>query len=296
MGESYTSRAKEIRITVVQNDKGEKFLHASLRLKGHPFYYFLDGYSSFLNRCIEKDLVLNWEKCHFMVPKGSSLGILSPAKALRRFIKDFSKHARPLCELLVKDAKFELFLGNRDGKPYVIYYASKTLNEEQRNYTTAKKECWLSKTRREWKCGSRPFVEASIAHTSHNLPINDDFPEESLMLIEAAPWYVHIANYLVIGEVPRSQESNASNRVRFGAEMRKIWPLEDNCAKLVRIRTTPSACASLCAACASLCEACAKLAQHLQLVRNSHNTRKHFQAHAWCKFPLFRRLTRDIFF
>ncbi|RVW20030.1 hypothetical protein CK203_113605 [Vitis vinifera] len=28
-----------------------------------------------------------------------------------------------------------------------------------------------------------------------------------------------------------SQESNASNRVRFGAEMRKIWPLEDNCSR-----------------------------------------------------------------
>ena len=42
----------------------------------------------------------------------------------------------------------------------------------------------------------------AIAHNSHNLPINDDFPEESLMLIEAAPWYAHIANYLVIGEVP----------------------------------------------------------------------------------------------
>ena len=27
-----------------------------------------------------------------------------------------------------------------DGKPYVIYYASKTLNEAQRNYTTTKKE------------------------------------------------------------------------------------------------------------------------------------------------------------
>ncbi|KAL6321974.1 hypothetical protein AAG906_035890 [Vitis piasezkii] len=27
-----------------------------------------------------------------------------------------------------------------------------------------------------------------------------------------------------------SQESNASNRVRFGAEMRKIWPLEANCS------------------------------------------------------------------
>ena len=38
-----------------------------------------------------------------------------------------------------------------------------------------------------------------------------------------------------------SQESNASNRVRFGAEMRKIWPSEDNCSRLVRkFRTTPS--------------------------------------------------------
>ncbi|RVW94509.1 Retrovirus-related Pol polyprotein from transposon 17.6 [Vitis vinifera] len=27
-----------------------------------------------LNRCIEKDLVLNWEKCYFMVPQGIVLG------------------------------------------------------------------------------------------------------------------------------------------------------------------------------------------------------------------------------
>ncbi|RVW12833.1 Retrovirus-related Pol polyprotein from transposon 17.6 [Vitis vinifera] len=42
----------------------------------------------------------------------------------------------------------------------------------------------------------------AIAHNSHVLPINDDFPEESLMLLEKTPWYAHIANYLVTGEVP----------------------------------------------------------------------------------------------
>ena len=42
----------------------------------------------------------------------------------------------------------------------------------------------------------------AITHNSHCLPIIDDFLEESLMLVEVAPWYAHIANYLVTGEVP----------------------------------------------------------------------------------------------
>ena len=45
---------------------------------------------------------------------------------------------------------------------------------------------------------SRP----AIAHNSHSLPLNDDFPEKSLMLIEVAPWYAHIANYLVTEKIP----------------------------------------------------------------------------------------------
>ena len=91
-----------------------------------------------LNRCIEKDLVLNWEKCHFMVQQGIVLGHIIFEKGIevdkakveliaklpslttvkgvrqflghvgfyRRFILDFSKLSRPLCELLAKDAKF----------------------------------------------------------------------------------------------------------------------------------------------------------------------------------------------
>ena len=41
-----------------------------------------------------------------------------------------------------------------------------------------------------------------IAHNSYSLPINDDFPEESLMFLVKTPWYAHIANYLVTGEIP----------------------------------------------------------------------------------------------
>ncbi|KAM7528606.1 hypothetical protein LguiB_032016 [Lonicera macranthoides] len=91
-----------------------------------------------LERCKEKNLVLNWEKCHFMVQRGIVLGHIISEKGIevdkakvnlisnlppprtvkeirsflghagfyRHFIKDFSKIARPLCSLLAKDAPF----------------------------------------------------------------------------------------------------------------------------------------------------------------------------------------------
>ena len=41
----------------------------------------------------------------------------------------------------------------------------------------------------------------TIAHNTHNPPINDEFSEESLLLVENAPWYAHISNFLAIGEI-----------------------------------------------------------------------------------------------
>ncbi|KAL6340668.1 hypothetical protein AAG906_010576 [Vitis piasezkii] len=105
---------------------------------GSAFDECLVNLEAVLNRCIEKDLVLNWDKCHFMASQGIALGHIISSQGIevdkakvelivklpsptivkgvrqflghvgfyRRFIKDFSKLARPLCELIVKDAKF----------------------------------------------------------------------------------------------------------------------------------------------------------------------------------------------
>ena len=106
---------------------------------GTNFCNFLDNLSNVLDMCIEHGLVLNWKKCHFMAHEGIVLGhsvlkrgievdrakiavidnfpplksvkdirsFLGYADFYRRFIKDFSKIAKPLCKLLAKDAIFE---------------------------------------------------------------------------------------------------------------------------------------------------------------------------------------------
>ena len=102
---------------------------------GSSFYVCLKNLRRVLQRCEEKDLVLNWEKCHFMVKDGIVLGhkisekgievdmekievmmslqpptpvkgirsFLGHAGFYRRFIKDFSMIARPLTRLVCKD-------------------------------------------------------------------------------------------------------------------------------------------------------------------------------------------------
>ncbi|RVW61670.1 hypothetical protein CK203_065909 [Vitis vinifera] len=190
---------------------------------GGTFEECLVNLEAVLHRCIEKDLVLNWEKCHFMVRQGIVLGHIISEKGIE---VDKAK-----VELIVKlpsqqlDFAIGAVLGQReDGKPYVIYYASKTLNEAQRNYTTTEKELlavqdakarlirWILLLQEfDLQIKDKKGVEnvvadhlsrLVIAHNSHPLPINDDFPEESLMFLVKTPWYAHIANYLVTGEIP----------------------------------------------------------------------------------------------
>jgi hypothetical protein len=43
---------------------------------GRTFDHCIENLDNVLQRCAEKDLVLNWEKCHFMVREGIVLGHL----------------------------------------------------------------------------------------------------------------------------------------------------------------------------------------------------------------------------
>ena len=61
----------------------------------------------------------------------------------------------------------------------------------------------------------------TIAHNTHNPPINDEFPEESLLLVENTPWYAHIANFLATGELPTDWK--AQDRKFFFAKIHSYY-------------------------------------------------------------------------
>ena len=106
---------------------------------GKTFDDCLENLDKVLQRCEEKHLVLNWEKCYFMVREGIMLGHLISERGIKadiekievieqlpphvnvkgiriflghvgfyqRFIKNFSYISRPLTQLLAKDVPFE---------------------------------------------------------------------------------------------------------------------------------------------------------------------------------------------
>ncbi|KAI3443836.1 hypothetical protein Pfo_000501 [Paulownia fortunei] len=267
---------------------------------GSSFDLCLHNLSLVLQRCEETNLVLNWEKCHFMVKEGIVLGhrvsseglevdrakiiaieklpppinvkairsFLGHAGFYRRFIKDFSKIVKPLCNLLEKDRSFDFnvdclqafdhikkalisapimvvpdwtqpfelmcdasdyavgaVLGQRKDKIFrAIYYASRTLDDAQQNYTTTEKELLAVVFAFDKFCaylvGTKVIVYTDHAAISENVvadhlsrlehknenfegPIKEFFPDEFILAIkDNLPWYADFVNYLAGGLLP----------------------------------------------------------------------------------------------
>ncbi|XP_027099229.2 uncharacterized protein [Coffea arabica] len=147
---------------------------------GDSFDDCLDNLTLILKRCIETNLVLNWEKCHFMVEHGIVLGHVVSSRGIEvdkakidvisalpypdvsfEFNEECKEEFEKLKKLLTSppiiqppdwNRPFEIMcdasdysvgavLGQRVEKAaHTIYYASRALNGAQLNYSTTEKE------------------------------------------------------------------------------------------------------------------------------------------------------------
>ncbi|KAL6282531.1 hypothetical protein ACE6H2_013460 [Prunus campanulata] len=102
---------------------------------GDSFDLCLHNLSQVLERCQESNLVLNWEKCHFMVHQGIVLGHLVSNKGI-----EVDKAKIDVIAKLPPPTSVKVLGQRKDKLSHVIYYASRTLNDAQLNYATTEKE------------------------------------------------------------------------------------------------------------------------------------------------------------
>ncbi|GJY62563.1 reverse transcriptase domain-containing protein [Tanacetum coccineum] len=167
---------------------------------GNSFSSCLSHLDMMLKWCEDINLVLNWEKCHFMVKEGIVLGHkiskngievdrdkldviakLPPLTTCQSFF-EFLKKKLTEAPILVSpdwDLSFELMcdasdfavgavLGQRKDKYFKpIHYASKTLSDAQTHYTTTEKEL-LAMVYAFEKFQSYLVLSKTIVYTDHS--------------------------------------------------------------------------------------------------------------------------------
>ncbi|GKB13125.1 reverse transcriptase domain-containing protein [Tanacetum coccineum] len=134
-----------------------------------------------LQRFKDAHLVLNWEKCHFMVKEGIVLGHKVSSAGLEVDKAKVDRNAQvpsirvspnwklPF-ELMCDASDFAVgaVLGQKDGKNFhPIYFASKTLNPTQQKYIVTEKELMAVVFAFE-KFRSYLILSKTIVHTDHS--------------------------------------------------------------------------------------------------------------------------------
>ncbi|XP_022895227.1 uncharacterized protein LOC111409406 [Olea europaea var. sylvestris] len=165
------------------SDMVEKYIEVftdDFSVFGDSFDDCLDRLALVLQRCEEKNLVFNWEKCHFMW--------------------------------------------------WQCYYASKTLNDAQINYTTTEKEMLAVviicidhaalKYLFEKKDAKPRLIHWVLLLQEFDIEIRDKKgTENQLLQVEKASWYADIVNYLVSGymdpDLTYQQKKKLSHKVKF---------------------------------------------------------------------------------
>nr|GEZ23339.1 reverse transcriptase domain-containing protein [Tanacetum cinerariifolium] len=208
------------------------------RLAGNEYYCFLD--ERMLKRCKDTNLCLNQEKSHFMVKEGIVLGhkiskngievdktkveviaklphpttvkgirsFFGHVRFYRRFIKYFSKIARPMTCLLEKDTLF--FFSKECVKAF------QTLKRKLTEASILISPDWDLPF--EFMCDTSDFaIENPRQNMLDPKEINESFPLETLNIVSSrsnssTPWFADFANYHAGNFVVNGMSSQQKNK------------------------------------------------------------------------------------
>ncbi|GJS97088.1 reverse transcriptase domain-containing protein [Tanacetum coccineum] len=150
-----------------------------------------------LQRCEDAHLVLNWEKCHFMVKEGIVLGHKVSEAGLevdKVKINVISNFYHPI--ISKQDAKRRLI-------HWILLLQEFDIEIKDRKGTENVTADHLSRTKKE--------------ETSDDSEIDDNFPRETLMEIYTKddPWFADFANYIVSDIIPKGMTYQQKNNFFF---------------------------------------------------------------------------------
>ncbi|XP_075080547.1 uncharacterized protein LOC107806844 [Nicotiana tabacum] len=220
-------------MTVVENEKNELIPtrtvtgwrvcidYRRLNKVSRKDHFPLPFIDQMLDRLLEKDVTFNFDACLKAFEELKKKLVTAPIIVA----PDWSLPFELMCD--ASDLAIGAVLGQRKDKEfYSIYYASKTLDDAQLNYTTIEKELlavvWAFEKFWAYLVGTKVIVHTDHAairlenhdHVKKGGQIKEVFPDEQLFAItqDPPPWYADYVNYLVSGVLPPEIQSEARKR------------------------------------------------------------------------------------